>query len=742
MKRFEYKPSVVAILAAIAAWPNAATAADTVSELQTVTVTAEKREQKLIDVPAAVQAFSGEQLERLGVTDLGGVIRLVPGASEGRSTSAATRSFQIRGVTSLYGDSTVGYYLDDAVFTVLNRNWAPVASAFDVERVEVLRGPQGTLYGLGAMGGSVRFITADPDLTQVRARAGAGYSWTSGGDPNWNAEGAVSVPLVKDVVAVRVAAAKEFLGGYAESPTFPGQLSKTSNEMVRLKLLAKPSEGLTIKAGFQQTNTSDDKGNQLEYFPGPVPPEEFTGHYPRSTLGGVPFEPYNNSRTQISSLYLSYDLGPALIESSSGYIKATQANKVPVNGLVLNSGLDASSASSELRLVSKGDGPLRWIGGVMVLDAKSAEDVALEAVTPPPAIPLLGPTYAPLRNGVPTYHSKSWAGFGEVSYDMFDRTLTPLIGLRRFHDNRTFTDNQRPHTKLPIGAPGPCRIPVNPAACFVGASVTETAATFDSWNPRFNLSYRPVAGTTTYFNAAKGFRSGVFNAQSTVTAGFPAAVAPDHVMSYEVGHKTALLGGALVLEAAIYRYFWKEVQLNFNAPGFPPPPPQVVANVGDVRGQGLDYSITWVAGGGLRLTGSGNVNQTKFTNIVNPSAFANTNIYVGNQLSTVPKQTHSITGSWFRPLTDEYTLGVHGSFAYIGQQGDPSSVGSGPFTRPAPLGEAQKLLSLRVGVEVDRWSVYLVGANLANHSAPYYVSGSGYQRNYPRTLGLEVKYEL
>jgi outer membrane receptor protein involved in Fe transport len=760
MVRFRTKACSAAVSAALGTMAGGPAAAATPpQETQTITVTAQKREQKLIEVPAAVQAFTGSQLEDAGIQDLKDLVRSIPGASEGRSTSAGTRSFQIRGVTSLYGDSTVGYYLDDAVFTVLNRNWAPVAGTFDVERVEVLRGPQGTLYGLGAMGGSVRFITADPDLKRFTARGVLGYSNTEGGEPNWNVGAALSVPIVKDVLGLRITATRDETGGYAESPTFPGQKNETANEMLRIKLLARPHRDVTLKLGHQRSRTRDAKGNQLEYRPGPNPPEAFVGAYPPALLGtSTPVESFNNSRIELTSLYASYDAGPVLIESSSGHVKAWQGNRVPVNGLILNSGLDASTTSSELRIVSKDKGPLRWIAGAMVLNADSAEDVRLDAVPPPPAVPVLGAVYNPLRNDVPTYDSKSWAVFGEVSWDLLDGKLTPLLGLRYFRDDRTFTDNQRPHTLLPAGAPqtspplpppGPCTPPYVvtpigplPPVCMIGSSVNSTSATFDSWNPRFNLSWRPTPGTTAYFNAAKGFRSGVFNSRSTVVAGFPAAVEPDDVWSYEVGGKWALLNNSLFLEAAIYRLDWSDIQLNFNAPGFAPPPPQVVANVGDVRGTGLDYGITWSPMRGLRLSLTGNFNETEFTRIVNPAAFNNTNIFVGNQLVTVPKQTHTAHASYFRALTEDYTLSVHGSYTYIGQQGDPSSVGQGPATRPAPLGRAQKLLGLRVGVDADRWSAYLVGSNLLNHDDPFYISGSGYQRNYPRTVGVEFKFEL
>ena len=394
MRQFNRKSFVAAMASAVATMGGAAGAfAAPEQTVEEIVITAQKREQKISEIPVAVQAFSSEQLESAGIRDLSELINSVPGASEGRSTNTGTRSYQIRGMTSFYGDSTVGYFLDDAVFTILNRNWAPVARTFDVERVEVLRGPQGTLYGLGAMGGSVRFITADPDLKKFRARGGAGYSSTQGGDANWTADAAVSVPLSQDVAAIRVSASKGHRGGFAESPTFPGEKNVTGNETYRIKLLAKPSQDFTVKVGHQRSDDKDSKGNQLEYTPGTSPATEtFTGRYPVSTMLGAPVSTFNNTKTDVSSLYLSYDLGSVLVESSSGHVKATASGRVPVNNLILHTGLDATTTSSELRLVSKDKGPLRWIAGVMMLDAKTAEDVRLEAASPlfPGAAVILG----------------------------------------------------------------------------------------------------------------------------------------------------------------------------------------------------------------------------------------------------------------------------------------------------------------------------------------------------------------
>ncbi len=697
------------------------------AEIQEMVVTAQKREQKLSEIPQAVQAFSGDAMEKAGIKDLNELISSIPGASEGRSTTSSSRSYQIRGVASYYGDSTVGYYLDDAVFSILNRNWAPVVRTFDVERVEVLRGPQGTLYGLGAMGGSIRFITAEPDLKEFRARGDAGYSVTKGGDPNWSGDLAVSIPLSKDTVAIRAVASYDHKGGWAESPTFPGEKNVSEAEYYRLKLLAKPTQELTVKLGYQHTDDRDDKGNQLLT----VDPDRFSA----STLGGKPMTTFNDSKMNVSNAYISYDFGPALLESSNGYIERSAAGRVPliIGPLTasLNTGNQAKTFASELRLVSKGKDPFHWIGGAIYLHSKSGEDVNVNFASSPPFPPLLpyGTVYSAIINNTSVYESKSTAVFGEISYDFLDGRLTPLVGIRHFSDDRTFTDYERPH------APG-----VFPPFPTVPASTTSYGATFKSWNPRFNVSYKLTNEALVYTNVAKGFRSGTFNALAAVTAGAPRTVDPDKLWSYEVGTKLTLLNRKLSLEGAVYHLDWKNMQINETDPVTKI---SLLANAGKVKGDGFDYGINWVTPvKGLSLAASGNFNRTKFDG-VNNTLFPNTNIVDGRQLSQVPKQTHTLSATYKTPLSGtELMASFYGAYTYIDKQGDINSIGATPATTvPAPLANAQNLLKMRIGVEGEHWGAHLVGENLTNQDDPTNISGSGFQKNYPRRIGLEFNFD-
>ncbi len=663
-----------------------------------IVVTAQRREQFLEDVPIAIQAFSGEELEREGFRDLRDIITLVPGASEGRGNSAGIRSYQIRGVSSFYGDSTVGYYLDEAAYVIPNRNYAPVGRAFDVERVEVLRGPQGTLYGLGSMGGTIRFLTNDPELDQFGARGALGLSDTAeGGDANYYGDVALNAPLIRDKLAIRGVASYERRGGYAASPSFPGRLNETIAENYRVKLLAQPTEELTLKLAYHRNVSEDDLGQNLRF----VDPAEF----PPSRI-----KAQNQQVFDVYTGFLSYDFGPVLLESSTGYVDRLDQASGPIvfiggpPGLppVLNVRGKSESFVQEVRLVSQLESPLRFVAGGIYQDARNLEDIVVR--------------FGPPISAQSIYDSKSWAVFGEVSYGLFDDTLRPLVGLRYFEDDRDFISQNRP--------PGPVLPPA-----------FETQETFDALSPRFNLTYEPNPDLLFYGNISKGFRSGTFNSAAAVAitrgeVGF--AVTPDEIWSYEVGGKFSLADN-LYVELVGYLFDWTDIQLNYTVAGGV----QVIQNAGDVDGKGFEWVVNWRPVPGLSIESSGNINSTEFSSIVNPAAFRNTpNIAEGLQLSTVPEFTANVGASYLTPSgIGTSDLFLNANYSYISEQGDTGD----PLGR---LGDEHHLLRARAGLEFDRYGIYFFGENLLGDMDPIQISGSGSTRYYPRVLGVELTFDF
>jgi len=228
-------------------------------ELHEIVVTAQKSgAQSLQEVPLAIQAFGAAELKERNITSIGDLVSAVPGAFEGQRQSVASRSYNLRGAggSNANGDSPIGYYLDDVPFIVTNFGIAPPVRFIDMERIEVLRGPHGTLYGQGSSGGVFIFHTRDPNLRKFEFVGEAEVGSTRGADSaNYGVSGAASVPLIEDKLAVRVSGGHSFNPGWADAyfGPFDGTPDqKGVNEMrdddIRLVALYKPAENVTLRA--------------------------------------------------------------------------------------------------------------------------------------------------------------------------------------------------------------------------------------------------------------------------------------------------------------------------------------------------------------------------------------------------------------------------------------------------------------------------------------------------------------
>ena len=401
--------------------------------------------------------------------------------------------------------------------------------------------------------------------------------------------------------------------------------------------------------------------------------------------------------------YAGIDFGPVLLESTSGYIERNDRGfgplKLPFPGVITLT-VDGNSEifSQEVRLVSQSEGPWKWIAGVIYQDAENVEGVRLAG--------------GPPRNEISTYGTKSYAVFGEVSREFMDGRLIPLVGLRYFTDERDFLTVNR-----------------------VNGQAFKTSDTFESVNPRFNLSYKPSEDALIYANIAKGFRSGTFNTQAAVAAAAPLpaglTVDPDSLWSYEVGTKLSLLDNRLKFEASVYYFKWSDQQLNFSGAGNV----QIIVNGGEATGRGLDYGVTWATPvDGLILAASGNFNSTEYSDIQNPAKFVGTGVIEGRQIASVPESSHTVSATYTRPMNGAgLDLYLNGSYSYISRQGDPTLT---------VLGDDHNLLKLRGGFSADKWGAYIFGDNVLDDDGAIQISGSGTMRYYPRVVGVEVTYDF
>ena len=681
---------------------TAAAAADT-SDNPDIVVTAQKREQNLSDVPAAIQAISGETLERRGISDLNDLVDFVPGASVVSNAGPGFSTIQIRGVSSgTVGDATVGYYIDDVVFSIPNLQLSPPSRLLDLERTEVLRGPQGTLYGNGAMGGLIRLITAKPDTENFHAKALGEVSGTDGGGTNYDFDGVINVPLAKDKAALRVSGGYEHLSGFADGAAGK-DLNKSRSWNIRGKLYVAPTENLDVTLSIWHIDNHQDYGNNLLTVDPPRVPDEFGVTDPRiATVATF----YSGS--------VKWDLGGVSLQSGTSYIdhKLDIDNVVdsvlfgfPV-GIRNASTFKSTSFSQELRLVSTNDSPFKWIVGGLYTNAKIVSDIDVSIRGLGAPIPFLVTLGAPLR-------TKSFAVYGEASYELFDGKLTPLIGLRYFNDKRS--------------AEG--------TTFFNGVSTFDSGGkTFHAVSPRFNLTWKPSDTALVYGNIAKGFRSGTIQTgaqaqlgQLTGVTNTSVLIDPDHLWSYEVGTKLTL--GKVYFDGAVYYTDWSNIQIPFNTIGGLP----AVVNGGDAKIYGVDLGANWRTPlRGLTLQAVANFNKSTFKN-VNPQLAASLpTAQNGHRLPGVPRDNYSLAATYHGTLTDTLDLNLYGAYSFRNRQQDlASGLESGRL----------QIVTLRAGVETRMVRFDLFAENLTNEKGPVLTTATAEQALYPRRLGASVTFK-
>lgn len=562
--------SAAALIAAPAQAQQAATGSATTASEQVddsgqatdIVVTAQKREQNLSDVPAAIQAITGDTLERRGTKDITQLVEFIPGASIVSKVSPGFETIQIRGISSgTVGDATVGYYIDDVIFSIPNLQLAPPSRLINLERTEILRGPQGTLYGNGAMGGLIRLVTTKPDTNNYSVKAQGEVSFTDGGGTNYAGDAAVNIPLAADRAAFSVSGGYERLSGFADGAA-GNDLNGIESWNIRGKLFLKPTDTLDVTLSIWHIdNHQDYSNNLLSVSPALV----------RDPFGITPFI---DTVATFYSGAVKWDLGNVALESATSYIDHKLdiddvSNSVlfgfPV-GIRNDSTFTTHSFNQELRLVSQNDSPFTWIVGGLYTNATITSDIDVNIRGLGPAIPFLNVVGAPLK-------TESFAVFGEASYSLFDGKLIPLVGLRYFRDTRS--------------ASGP--------TTFGGVTTVDSGrATFDAVSPRFNLTYKPSDQALIYVNIARGFRSGTIQTGAQAQLGQLSGVTtgviidPDSLWTYEIGTKLKLPAG-FYFDGSFYYTDWSNIQIPFNTPfGLP-----AVVNGGDARIYGVDLGLNW-----------------------------------------------------------------------------------------------------------------------------------------------------
>jgi iron complex outermembrane receptor protein len=677
---------------------------DAPSAVQEVVVTAQLRRESLVRVPQPVQAIQGRTLEREGISDFKQIIDMVPGASEASEIAPGSEVLQIRGVTpgQSAGDATIGYYLDNFAFSIPGVPVAPTSGLYDLDRVEVIRGPSGTLYGQGSLGGTVKVVTNDPVFNKFEGSYLFSASATDGGGPNGTADFMLNLPLVEDKLAIRGVFEYGHIGGYAYYPLYNDQRAGNyANEYTgRVKILAQPTDKMKIVISYVQNYVPQNHSNEIDQINPPVSDDQ---------AGGTVTE---------YSLYtgdIHYDLDFADFLSSTGYLNqrgviAGQGD-TPVTG---SYNVDTSSRDhaieQEFRLTSKAGGLINWTVGAFYRDADyiSANNVSVQLPVP---ILVLGQDKTT---------SQAWAVYGEVSANLLGGLIVPTFGGRYYSDDRRLTENSE---NIISGSP----------PTILGPFLDSVSGHDSAFSPRFNLAFHPSADSTVYVEVAKGFRSGVIQGHGIASAlealGVQASpsLGPDTLWNYEVGAKWRMFDRRLQFDVALYQFDWSNAQFQISPAGNV----SGVVDVGDVRGRGVDVSATYKPIDGLTLEVTGNLNSTVLQKV--PHAVTeSTPLFVdGVQAPGTPRGNVSAVVDYVRPLGNGWSLLANLRYLYRGAQKD------------LVYGEESGELSegfLRVGVDTGHHvRAYIFADNITNDRGPASISYGRYVIPYPRTVGISLQ---
>jgi outer membrane receptor protein involved in Fe transport len=725
----------------VAVAQSAPAASDTNTTLPEIVVTAEKRAERLQDVPASIVAETGAELVHRGATELQDIIDSTPGLNNPSGGPPNQTNLVIRGVTTGPNaglqQSTVSLMYDDIPIDPGAGGAAGAGTTnlrvVDVERVEVLRGPQGTLFGSGSLSGAVRYITNKPDFTNFYGEAEVTGEGTQGGAASYNTTLMINAPLIEDKLAVRAVGYGYHDGGWIDDlKTGQSNINSTDTYGGRITFAAKPTDRLNLDLSlFYQDSKDNAQGDSYYTNPTGVSGQVSDGIY----------EPQTDSKNFIVNLTGKYDLGAVSIVSSTTYHDrkyvqtgpdyyfvplttgiATGFEDIvngPDNGLYY---INGDFFTQEVRLESNGSGPLKWTVGAFYLDSdnSSSQEDSSPLVTPYVG----GPSIVDL---VTHGAQQELAGFGEATYTAFGK-LDLTAGVRVSHS--TLNSTVVTGGYIPVGT-------VSPSAYVTGLfHETDTPVT-----PHFSIDYRFTPEFTVYAAAARGYRVGGINETSGVGGrASPTSYGPDSLWNYETGAKGTLFGDHLSYSADIYYIDWSNIQVSLaNNLG------NYTSNAGEARLYGVEGQVDARPVRWLKVGASFALSDNRVTKEVDglDTATGVINVLPGDRLPASPfSQAAAYAEVDFRAFDDRDAY-VRVSGNYIGAEWTSFEQTGAEFGNYG-------VVDLRAGVKLKKVEVIAFINNLANcdgkQSAaqldtvgPVTLSDEDAYRIRPRTFGMTLK---
>jgi outer membrane receptor protein involved in Fe transport len=674
--------------------------------LQEVVVTATKREETLQEVPVSITTISSKEIETLGVQRVEDYLDLVPGLSIRDHGSPGYGTVIIRGLNtgSFQSTATVAYYFDDTPFTATGSLSygafvTPDPDISDIERIEVLKGPQGTLYGASSLGGLVRLISKEPTIGKFDGSVHLDGSTVNGGSQGYGIRGVVNIPLNDDTLALRLSGMDRHMPGWVDN-VFTGKEDRNSGDSYggRAALLWKPRANFTgeLDATYQYTKT-----NGLDYTAAISDTDIPKYGYNKDSS---PFDQGITTRYTTFSGKADWDVGPGDLIANASYAKYdvdTFIDFTDAYGYILTlpftlnltpgtfatptyGNLNMKKYTYDLRFVAKKSGNFEYLAGLY----DTFEETGFFATVPIVTVPGLQPFPPPIDNlnsGLTYGHYDEFAGYGDLTYYIVDN-VDITGGVRVSHNHQEYA--QSPGITILQPTPGR-QLP----------EVSDTSETYLA-----TLRWRPTDHIDTYARAASGYRPGGPGVSQDPTA--PATYQPDKVWNYELGVKATSADNRFTGDLAVFQINWNDIQIDrYDAFGLP-----FTVNGGKAKVDGVELDLAARPIPRLVMRLNAGYMNARITE-ADPAATIATGAKAGDPLPLSPKTTAALLGDYTLPVSSQANVTFGASLIY--QSSKQSSYEGSPSDPNVEI-PSYTTVDLRTGFNVGRVDVQLRADNIFN----------------------------
>jgi iron complex outermembrane receptor protein len=731
--------AVAGILAAAVAMPAIAQG----TQLEEIIVTARKRDEVLLDVPVVVNAYNAQEIASAGILRPQDFIALTPNMTMVQTQNQGTSFIVVRGISQARNSEPSVAVLIDGVLMANPSQFNQ--ELFDIESIQVLKGPQGALYGRNAIGGAVIITTREPG-DEIEGSITAGYD--SG--PGYRARFGVGGPVASsETWKFQLSGSYLDTDGYIDNPFLGEEADPFKDVSGRAKLIWEPSDAVRadLRLSISQVDT------QALYF-------NITEQADDTSLPVRVNNRGENERDLMSaSLKLDFDVGGGTLTSVTAYdsleelLTGDQFDFLPIPESALfpfgtdqaqHQWLDIEAVSQEIRYTSPAEDRLRWIVGAYVIATDrfiSTGNVFDDGSGVVPRVkedplPFFAPQFSFLSD---SQDNLAWAVFGELSYDFTDR-FEGSVALRYDEDTRENT-TETPQEFIPTAIN--CDTDPEPVPCAFTGQVREE--TWDELQPKVTLRFKPNEDVTTYLSYSHGFRSGGFNQTGVGAAPNPFGTLngiedlfdEETADTYEAGVKARFADGRVMTGASIYH---TKAEGSYFFVFDPTTSTQNLGNLDEVEYQGLELEIQAQVNDHVELYARGGLTDSE----IKESARAASD--VGNQAPLVSEYTVNLGANFSVPFGGEYEFFVRPDFRIIGDTWWwPDN-----FTKRSPV----ELLDLRAGVNAERWSIVAWSRNLLDEDynaewspGPFGFPDPGPVNNFvfkaqPMVWGLDFTYHF